>query len=339
MSTETADQAPAISDLPSGDPIKAPPTPPASTTSSSSSPSSSPSSSKPAKLHLSAILAAAPSNVDAFVAHLSRCFETPAGIDAVLCFLCYTSRLSASVLESFSTSALRRSARRLVSLAFTLPPDATILLSTKPPASAATTLALRVATRLRALATLLSEARTITRLWALLPMYLWLRSLMKTPKPTPEEKKKQEQTGASFDRALSWFQVTVCILLQSLESTAYLGSRGVLPLTPAQQGKAAQWGTRFWSCFVGSELGRLLVEYLRRRKQLAEGALDVQSTEYKAWSDVWTRTLARQAAWFPLTVHWSMDKGFVPEMGIGLLGSIPGIVQMRYTWKETAKSG
>ncbi|WQF75435.1 hypothetical protein CDEST_00449 [Colletotrichum destructivum] len=347
MSTETADQAPAVSDLPSGDPVP-PPAVAADSSSSSSKPSSSSSSSsipaapKQKKLTLPQILAAlSPGNVDTFVAHLSRCFQTPSGIDTVLLFVCYTSRFSASVLDSLGASALRRSARKLVAVAFALPPDTTILLSKAPSGSstAAASLGIRVAGHLRALATLLSEARTIMRLWSLLPLYLWLRRLMTTPaRPAAADadEKAQDPSAAALDRAISWLQVTACLLLQSLESSSYLASRGVLPMTPAQQGKAARWSVRFWSVFVGSELGRLAVEALRRRSAVASGRQDVASAEYREWSDTWTRTLARQMSWFPLTVHWSMDKGFVPEMGIGLLGSIPGIVQMRQLWKETA---
>ncbi|KAJ0161094.1 hypothetical protein CTA2_6790, partial [Colletotrichum tanaceti] len=287
------------------------------------------------------ILAAlSPRNVDAFVAHLSRCFQTPSGTDAVLLFVCYTSRFAASVLDSLGASALRRSARKLVALAFALPPDTTLILSKAPSGSsaAAASLGIRVAGHLRALAALLSEARTITRLWSLLPLYLWLRRLMTTPaRPAADaDEKTQDPSAAALDRAISWLQVTACLLLQSLESSSYLASRGVLPMTPAQRGTAARWSVRFWSVFVGSELGRLAVEALRRRSAVASGRQDVASAEYREWSDTWTRTLARQMSWFPLTVHWSMDKGFLPEMGIGLLGSIPGIVQMRQVWKETA---
>ncbi|KAK1674629.1 peroxin 11C [Colletotrichum godetiae] len=335
MSTEAADQAPAVSDLPSGDPIPAAPAPPTAASPASATPKGT-TTKKPT---LGQLLAATPSNVDAFVAHLNRCFATPSGIDAVLCFLCYTSRFSASVIDSLSASALRHSARKLVALAFSLPPDTTILLSKAPPAAAAASRGMRVAGHLRALASLLSEARTITRLWALLPLYLWLRRLMTTPSITEEQKEKGDKYAASeaaLDRALSWLQVVACLILQSLESSSYLASKGVLPMTPKQQGTAARWSVRFWSVFVGSELGRLAIEKLRRRAKIGRGELEVSSGEYKEWADVWGRTLARQASWFPLTVHWSMDKGFVPEMGIGLLGSIPGIVQMRQLWKETA---
>ncbi|GJC95830.1 peroxin 11C [Colletotrichum higginsianum] len=348
MSTETADQAPAVSDLPSGDPVP-PPAAAAAVAADSSS-------SKPIIVVVVDTCGPEtkkahpppdprrplPRNVDAFVAHLSRCFQTPSGIDTVLLFVCYTSRFSASVLDSLGASALRRSARKLVAVAFALPPDKTILLSKAPSGSsaAAASLGIRVAGHLRALATLLSEARTIMRLWSLLPLYLWLRRLMTTPARPPAaadaDEKAQDPSAAALDRAISWLQVTACLLLQSLESSSYLASRGVLPMTPAQQGKAARWSVRFWSVFVGSELGRLAVEALRSRSAVASGRQDVASAEYREWSDTWTRTLARQMSWFPLTVHWSMDKGFVPEMGIGLLGSIPGIVQMRQLWKETA---
>ncbi|KAK1598970.1 uncharacterized protein LY79DRAFT_665536 [Colletotrichum navitas] len=336
MSTETSDQAPAVSDLPSGDPVPAPVAPPvpapAPAASSSSTPAGGPRQGKHVLGQLFAALS--PRNVDAFVAHLSRCFQTPSGIDTVLLFLCYTSRFTASALDALSATALRRSARRLA-----------------PPPAAAASLGIRVAARLRALSSLLSEARTIMRLWSLLPLYLWLRRLMTTPARPPaaaaaddndtgDEKgaagAAQDPSAAALDRAISWLQVTACLLLQSLETSSYLASKGVLPLTPAQQGKAARWSVRFWSVFVGSELGRLAVEALRRRSAVSSGREDVASSEYKEWSDAWTRTLARQLSWFPLTVHWSMAKGFVPEMGIGLLGSIPGIVQMRQLWKETA---
>ncbi|KAK1840492.1 peroxin 11C, partial [Colletotrichum chrysophilum] len=60
--TETADQAPVVSDLPSGDPIVPPPAPAAA---SSKQPQP-----RPPQVPLRVLLALSPSNVDAFVAHL-----------------------------------------------------------------------------------------------------------------------------------------------------------------------------------------------------------------------------------------------------------------------------
>ncbi|KAL3962849.1 hypothetical protein ACCO45_004372 [Purpureocillium lilacinum] len=97
-----------LTTLPSGEPID------------SSAPPSLPPPSK--KAPLGALLATAPSHADAFISHLYRCMQTRAGADTVLLFLCYSTRLTGSVLETLSRPVLQLSARRLVALAFKLPP-------------------------------------------------------------------------------------------------------------------------------------------------------------------------------------------------------------------------
>jgi hypothetical protein len=305
-----AEQKP-IADLPGGDPIpsKGRPVP------------------APAKsVSLGALLAAAPSNIDAFLAHLHRCMQTPSGIDTVLLFLCYTTRFGGAVLENLSKSALRRSARSLIALAFSLPPDTTIVLPASP-ASPAAVLALQLAAKLKAISALASDARTITRLWALLGMYFWGRRLIIQPKADG----KAKQTGA-LDKTIAWTQFISCVIFQGLENVAYLGQRNVLTLTPASIGAAYKWSVRFWALFVGIELGRLVIERLEKQKN----GRDAATAEYKEWDLGWKKTFARNLAWAPLTVHWSMQQGFASDAMIGFLASIPGAIQMRDLWKNTA---
>lgn len=262
-----------IASLPSGAPIPAPP-------------------SKPVPLGVGALLAALPSRTDALLTRLHKCLATPAGIDTVMLFLCYTSRLSASALTGLSASPAGKWLALLLS------------------GRSASTLA----TRLRALSTLLSEARTILRLWALLGMYTWGKGLVsKTFFGSSSAEKKESKTTT----VIEWARLLCCVGLQGLENGAYLSSKGVMGWTPAQQGLAYKWSARFWAAYIGIELGRLLA-----------GSTGDETAE-------WRKKVARNAAWMPLTLHWSSDVGFVNEPLIGALASVPGIIQMRDLWAST----
>ncbi|KAK4241869.1 hypothetical protein C8A03DRAFT_40705 [Achaetomium macrosporum] len=314
-----------VADLPSGEPIPSS-TPPARTP-------------KRRPLPLGALLAALPSNIDAFLTRLDKCLSTPSGIDTVMLFLCYTSKLSASVLSSLSQSALRRSAREWIALVASLPRGTTVVFSSPAAASAgakttlptAATLALLLSKRLSALSSLLSEARMILRLWALLGMYFWARGLIRRtllPSSTNDAEKESSSTSSSSKAAtaLEYLRLILCIIFQALENGAYLSSRGVMSWTPAQQGRAYKWSARFWAAYVGIELGKLAAE------RVGGGF----HSKTKAERSEWTKKTARQLAWAPLTLHWGSEKGLVSEMTVGALASIPGIIQLRDLWASTA---
>ncbi|KAF3353423.1 hypothetical protein VdG1_08090 [Verticillium dahliae VDG1] len=293
-------EANAITDLPSGEPI-APPTPAPA----------------PPKLPLSAILAATPSNIDAFIAHLHRCMQTPSGIDTVLLFIGYTARLSSNLLDAASRSALHRSAHKLITLAFSLPESTTLLLSAAPQAS---------------------PSRVFLRSWGLLGIYfagrrLVLPLLEKKTKPQAVDEKtgaKPDTSAETLDKTIAWAQFITLVLFQSLENAYFLSGKGVFGLTPAQQVKAARWSTRSWSAYVGLEIGRLLIERQRRKTG------DATSAEHKEWKAAWQRSFVRNVAWAPLTVHWSTADGFLNDTVVWAIGCVPGVVQMRQLWKDTA---
>ncbi|KAH8894868.1 hypothetical protein GQ53DRAFT_792713 [Thozetella sp. PMI_491] len=294
---------------------------------------------KPAPLPsipLRTLLAAVPPHTDAFLTHLHRCMSTPSGIDTVLLFVGYTSRLAAVGLTSLSANALRRSAREWIALVAALPPRATILFtsdeSAKLPSTAAAAAALVLAQRLRALATLLADVRTAMRLWGLLSMYLWGRRLvlkhLAARKAKATEKGTEPQETAA-ETALAWAQFLSCTAYQVLENGAYLASKGVLGWAPATQGRASRWSVRCWALFVGLELGRLVAEGLGDGK---DGRIKKTAVEVETWR----KNLVRNLAWAPLTVHWSLEKGFASETAIAMLGSVPGMIQMRDLWRSTA---
>lgn len=341
-------------DLPTGEPIPVP-------TPAAPPPSSSPSSSFSAAKPLAAHVASLPRGADAFLAHLQRCLATPGGVDTTLLFVCFTSRLSGALLSALGRNLLRRSARDLVALLFTLPPKTTILFAASSAsasaapsaagaaaiASPAKTAAARLATllgaRLKALGDLASEARTIARLWALLGMYAWARRLV----VQLFSKSEADTTTTATDRlatAVSWVQLLACSAFQYLENGAYLSGRGVLGWSPKEQGRAYVVGARFLAVYTGLEIGKLLAGIVASRQQSrALGASSenekgvAQTEEEKAQAEAVQRSLAINLAWTPLTLHWATEGGFLSEAAVGFGGCIPGFIQMRKLWRETAQ--
>jgi hypothetical protein len=176
----------------------------------------------------------------------------------------------------------------------------------------------------------------------------------------------------TLPEAVAYLQLAACVAFQALENGAYLSARGVLGWTPAQQTRAFRWSARFWAVHVGAELGKLAAEGLARRHRLlppvprpsslpsppdataqgtgadkekeegkgeeglGAGAAAEGQAEAGADETRWRKQVVRNAAWAPLTLHWSAEEGLVSEAVVGLLGSIPGILQMRDLWRETA---
>ena len=304
--------------------------------------------------------------VDSVAAHLSRCLQTPAGIDAVLLLVCYSTRLSAAVVENVAKPSpkmvaffmnvlgmakVQSSAKSAVSITTSgrgAPLDMVQLLILRVLPRLVTRLSL-FATRLKAMSSLTSDARTFTRLWSLLGLYLWARKLQADSK-----------TG-TLDRIISWTQLASCVGLSVLESGSFLSHRNVLGWTPAQQQLALRWSTRFWTAYVGVELARLAVDRVRNSRRFGAEIADLGRREHQhhgmefgsektvlrnqlrakqaeraEWDGRWKGDMIRNLAWAPLTIHWGIDGGLVSETVLSMLGCIPGIVQTRQLWKDTA---
>ncbi len=73
----------------------------------------------------------------------------------------------------------------------------------------------------------------------------------------------------------------------------------------------------------------------------AEGLNDGKGGRVKKTSketEVWQKAVVRNLAWAPLTLHWSLNKGFISDNVIALVGAIPGTMQMWDLWKNTASA-
>jgi hypothetical protein len=257
------------------------------------------------------------SNTDATLSHLSRILSTPSGTDTFLLTVCYTSLLSSSILSSISLHRIHSAARRLICQAIALPPNTTVIIDTSalPPSRLLIT-----ARRLKALSELISDFRIFVRLWGLLSIYNWGKRVYSSP---PKD---------VLVRRIVYTQVASNIAYQYLENGAYLSSKGVLGWSKEKQSRAWIWSSRFWMLNVGLDFVRLWRE--ANLRTLKGKAKEGSAEDYK-WISKWRKEMVVNAAWAPLTLHWSLEEGFAGDFWVGLLGSVAGLAGFRELWRTT----
>ncbi|KAG6181324.1 hypothetical protein E4U27_002425 [Claviceps purpurea] len=330
---------------------EAPPASSANTT-SPPPPSSLPPTDKP--VSLSALVASTPSRIDAFLTHLSQCMQTRTGAETVLLFACYATRLSGSLLETLSSAAIRQSARRLLARAHKakLPPASTI----PRPSLSLAALALQLGARLKALSGLISETRTMARLWGLLGLYFAAKKLVckslaakHQAGGTGEEKHalrsaRDISPESTFDTLVAYAQLASLLVFQATENVSFLSSKKVLPLAGPSQGRLALLSVRAWGLYVAMEAARLLVERSRKKEEEKEeeeggekGKVNKDSKGGREWEGQWKKSFYRNLAWAPLTLHWgSNGGGFLPDVAVSVLGFYPALGAMMDLWRDTA---
>ncbi|CCE29733.1 uncharacterized protein CPUR_03580 [Claviceps purpurea 20.1] len=329
---------------------EAPPASSANTT-SPPPPSSLPPTDKP--VSLSALVASTPSRIDAFLTHLSQCMQTRTGAETVLLFACYATRLSGSLLETLSSAAIRQSARRLLARAHKvkLPPASTI----PRPSLSLAALALQLGARLKALSGLISETRTMARLWGLLGLYFAAKKLVRKSLAAKhqaggagEEKHalrsaRDISPESTFDTLVAYAQLASLLVFQATENVSFLSSKKVLPLAGPSQGRLALLSVRAWGLYVAMEAARLLVERSRKKEEEKKeeggekGKVKKDSKGGREWEGQWKKSFYRNLAWAPLTLHWgSNGGGFLPDVGVSVLGFYPALGAMMDLWRDTA---
>ncbi|KAG0648658.1 hypothetical protein D0Z07_4730 [Hyphodiscus hymeniophilus] len=267
---------------------------------------------------------------DRSLERLSTIISTPSGTDTALLTLCYTSLLASSVISSISLHRLHRSATDLIARITALPPNTTVIIDTSsiPPSRLLIT-----AKRLKALSSLISDFRIFARLWGLLGIYKWGKRTVADP---PED---------DVVRRIVYTQVLVNIFFQCLENGAYLSSKGVMGWTSEKQNRAWIWSSRFWMAHVGLDflrLGRVLM--LRRHRGTEEqkrvdgpkGDVITERGEQE-WRAAWAKEVIVNAAWAPLTLHWSLEKGLIGDFWVGVLGSVAGLSGLGTLWRKSGE--
>ena len=166
------------------------------------------------------------------------------------------------------------------------------------------------------------------RLWGLLGIWVWVKGLYDAP---PQD---------GLLRTVAWAQVWVNVLYQGLENGAYLASHRVVLWPDEKINRWYLWSSRFWMAHVGLEFGRLGREWVLRKRVAEARGGKAEEVEVKMErlqvEGRWWRDVVVNAAYAPLTVHWSVEGGVLGEGVVGGLGMVAGWVGLRELWRETA---
>ncbi|TPX62027.1 hypothetical protein SpCBS45565_g07108 [Spizellomyces sp. 'palustris'] len=196
-----------------------------------------------------------------------------------------------------------------------------------------------LATRILNLAGPVSDFRILLRYYGLIPLLQWTAYSEQNPAPT----RKLQLLGRLQN--LSNF------CYYPLEHAYWLGLHNVIPMKPETRDKIGIWSCRFWAAYVVLYFAQLWEEHkglavreraLAKKKLKVGGDKDVDAKELaverQALKDERKSLLVNtiiNAAYFPLTVHWSLETSSFPDVGVGICGTIAAIAQFYTAWKSS----
>jgi hypothetical protein len=180
-----------------------------------------------------------------------------------------------------------------------------------------------LATRLLNFSNPISDTRILLRYYGLIPLYQWIRYSEKFPAPTQK---------------LQWIirlENLVNVLYYPLEHLYWLGLHSVVPISPQLRDKIGMWSCRFWASYVILYFYQLFEEYkmLQQKKlgKVSSQDLQVIKSEQKV---LFLNTVVN-SAYFPLTVHWSLENSSLSDLGVGVFGTVAAIGQIILAWKAS----
>ncbi|KAJ3325024.1 hypothetical protein HDV06_005613 [Boothiomyces sp. JEL0866] len=176
-----------------------------------------------------------------------------------------------------------------------------------------------------------SDFRLLLRYYGLLPLIQWIKYSEKNPNPNPRL------------QLLGRFQNLMNVLYYPLEHAYWLGLHQVIPMSDATRDKIGMWSCRFWAAYVVLYFAQLWEERTvrdRKIKALKSGKKEeeVVKSELKKLKQEehdWAISALINTAYFPLTIHWSLEASSFPDVGVGFFGTIAAVLQFYSAWKAT----
>ena len=141
----------------------------------------------------------------------------------------------------------------------------------------------------------------------------------------------QDKEQDSVIKNITSIQVACNVAFQTLENGAYLSSKGVFGWSEQAQNRAWLWSCRFWMAHVVLDFGRLWRER-EIQKAKAKGVAEKESGN--EWEKAWWRQVVVNGSWFPLTLHWGLEKGLLSDFGVGMFGSVCGVSGLQVLLKN-----
>ncbi|KAF4468535.1 pisatin demethylase [Fusarium albosuccineum] len=181
----------------------------------------------------------------------------------------------------------------------------------------------QASTRMRALSDILEEWQMMHRLCGLLDVWASVKELVW--RSTTDAHKEPTQRLKFWIEALQSLSLTsfhVC------EATALLSSKRFLAWSEPMQERLSYLSIRSWAAFTFLDLARLLLD----KPKLDASESKVHDNRNIAWRKEFLRTLA----WAPVTVHWGLRGGLLPEIIASLLAVYATSGLMEEVWQDIA---
>jgi hypothetical protein len=183
------------------------------------------------------------------------------------------------------------------------------------------------AKRVANLAGPVSDFRILLRYYGLIPLIKWIIDSEKNPDPNPRL------------QALSRMQNIANIFYYPLEHAYWLSLHHVIPMTDQTRDKVGMWSCRFWCAYVVLYFAQLFEEKRvldLKQKTLSkkkDEKLSLELAKIKQQRKDWSMNALINAAYFPLTIHWSLEQSSFPDVAVGVCGTIAAIAQVHLAWR------
>ncbi|KAI9203593.1 peroxisomal biogenesis factor 11 [Polychytrium aggregatum] len=195
-----------------------------------------------------------------------------------------------------------------------------------------------LAVRIQNLAAPISDTRVLLRYYGLIPLVRWIIISELDTSTTP---------------VLRWLvrlQNAANLAYYPLEHIYWLASHKVISMDAKLREKIGMWSCRFWAAYVvlyfmqlGEEylmLGREGAELQRREAALGDkpSGRETWQLEKRVFEDKkhsWLMNTVINSAYFPMTIHWSLENSPISDVSIGVLGTIAALAQLHMTWRSS----
>eukprot|EP01125_Pyxidicula_operculata_P014701 TRINITY_DN4929_c0_g1_i1.p1 TRINITY_DN4929_c0_g1~~TRINITY_DN4929_c0_g1_i1.p1 ORF type:complete len:218 (-),score=23.65 TRINITY_DN4929_c0_g1_i1:37-690(-) len=160
-----------------------------------------------------------------------------------------------------------------------------------------------------------SDFRILMRFKGLFEMFQWIKYL--------------EKHGAANNTILTLSRIenVINVIYFPLEHLYWLGAHEIIPLSKETINKIGLWSCRFWAAYVLVYFVHLWEDWKVAKKSLDKNNLRKEKRRILV-------ELIINLSYFPMTLHWSVEKSPIPEISIGFLGTLASIFQINAAWKS-----
>ncbi|CDK25717.1 unnamed protein product [Kuraishia capsulata CBS 1993] len=173
--------------------------------------------------------------------------------------------------------------------------------------------------KLRSISNYISDIRIFVRLWGIPAL---------TAFGISEIKQTRKSGQSRVSRWLNYIDVVSIVAYQPLENVGFLADHKWTHHPDSVAGEVGLWyyvvSSRLWAIYVVLEVVKLAKEYVI---SIRNGSR-IPLLENSAFS----RGLVSNLANLPLTVHWSLPEGCLPDIVVGFLGTFSSALNTRESW-------